>query len=122
MGEKLGGLPNDISCYTNGKVDYDILSTKDFFQDGLNRLLVADQKGVNVAIMCSESNPAECHRTKLIGRELQKKGVNLRHIVGVGQEKSQDCVIGELTDGWGLVNLFGEESLTSRKQYIPQEA
>jgi uncharacterized protein (DUF488 family) len=118
MGEDLGGLPKDISCYTNGKVDYDILKTKDFFQKGLERLLIADKKAINVAIMCSESNPAECHRTKLIGIELQKKEVNLRHIVGIGKEKSQSQVIAELTNGNGLITLFGEESFTSRKQYI----
>jgi uncharacterized protein (DUF488 family) len=117
MGDDLGGLPRDISCYTNGKVDYDILKTKDFFQKGLERLLVANQKGLNIAIMCSESNPAECHRTKLIGIELQKKGVGLRHIVGIGKERSQNQVIVELTNGDGLDHLFGEKMLTSRKQY-----
>ncbi|OAV74951.1 hypothetical protein Barb7_01479 [Bacteroidales bacterium Barb7] len=118
MGEELGGLPKDASCYTNGKVDYDILKTKDFFQKGLERLLVADKKELNVAVMCSESNPAECHRTKLIGIELQKKGINLRHIVGIDKEKNQTQVINELTNGNGLITLFGEESFTSRKQYI----
>jgi uncharacterized protein (DUF488 family) len=117
MGDNLGGLPKDISCYTtNGKVDYDILRTKDFFQKGLERLVVADQKEWNIAIMCSESDPAECHRTKLIGVELQKKGVNIRHIIGIGKEKKQKQVIDELTGGNGLNNLFGEKMLTSRKE------
>jgi uncharacterized protein (DUF488 family) len=118
MGEELGGLPKDTSCYVNGKVEYDILKTKDFFQKGLERLMLADKKGINIAIMCSESNPAECHRTKVIGVELQKKGFNLRHIVGVGKERSQNQVIMELTKGDGLMTLFGEESLTSRKTYL----
>jgi hypothetical protein len=68
--------------------------------------------------MCSESDPGMCHRSKLIGVELQKMGINLQHITGVSKIISQNQVISELTKGLGLVNLFGEESLTSRKTYL----
>jgi uncharacterized protein (DUF488 family) len=117
-GKELGGLPEDLSCYTNGKVDYDKIKMKESFQDSLKRLLVADQKALNIAIMCSESNPAECHRTKLIGEELRKCGASLRHIIGIAKEKSQETVIAEVTKGLNPKNLFGEEmNFTSRKQY-----
>jgi uncharacterized protein (DUF488 family) len=118
MGEELGGLPTDTSCYTNKRVDYNKLITKDFFQKGLERLLKADEKGFNVAIMCSESNPAECHRTKLIGVELLDRGLELRHIIGIGKEKSQADVINELTKGEPIDLYDGQKSFTSRKQYI----
>ncbi len=117
MGDLLGGLPQDISCYTEGKVDYDKLKTKEFFIAGLNRLELANEKELNSAIMCSENNPSECHRTKLIGVELQKRGIELRHIIAIKKEKTQNQVILELTKGNGLMSLFGEESFTSRKQY-----
>ncbi|MDR1006786.1 MAG: DUF488 domain-containing protein [Bacteroidales bacterium] len=118
LGNVLGGLPNDTSCYVDGKVSYDILKTKPFFKEGLQRLILAETKGINVAVMCSEGNPAECHRTKVIGVELQRTGISLRHIVGIGKEKSQNQAIVEATNGNGLLNLFGEEALTSRKQYV----
>ncbi|MDR1783120.1 MAG: DUF488 domain-containing protein [Dysgonamonadaceae bacterium] len=121
MGEKLGGLPtHDSSCFTyDGKVDYDKLKEKDYFKEGLQRLISANSKGIKVCIMCSESDPKMCHRSKLIGVELHKTGVELQHIIGISKILTQSQVINELTKGFGLVNLFGEEeNLTSRKAYL----
>ena len=81
MGDCIGGRPKDISCYDNdGKVDYDIVRTKEFFLIGINRLKTAFYKDVNIVIMCSESNPCECHRSKLIGRFLKTENIHLKHI------------------------------------------
>lgn len=118
MGELLGGLPTDITCYTDGKVDYNKLRTKSFFIEGLKRLQNANNKEFNVCILCSENNPQECHRAKLIGVELQKMGIELRHIVGIEKEKTQNQVIFDLTNGNGLNRIFDEEHFTSRKKYI----
>jgi uncharacterized protein (DUF488 family) len=123
MGDVLGGLPDDPSCYTNGQVDYEKLQEKEFFKNGLQRLVNANDKHIKVAIMCSESNPAECHRTKLIGEELKKGGINLNHITRTKNKlkkviiKDQNTVMLEVAPN-GTVNLFGEElSFGSRKKY-----
>ena len=123
MGDVLGGLPDDNSCYTNGHVDYDKLKKKDFFKNGLKRLITANEKKVKVAIMCSESKPEECHRTKLIGEELIKLGINLNHITRT-KNKQKQLILKDQKDVMlivapnGTVNLFGEElSFGSRKKY-----
>ena len=120
MGKELGGLPtHDFTCFTkDGKVDYDKLKEKDYFKEGLQRLLKASLQGIKVCIMCSESDPKMCHRSKLIGVELQKMGINLQHIVSASKIITQNQVINELTKGYGLVNLFGEENFTSKKTYL----
>ncbi len=119
VGDTLGGLPGDRSCYdSNGKVVYEVIKGKDFFRHGLERLINANEKRINLAIMCSESKPEECHRSKLIGQELLKKGVSLNHIVLDNRVKSQQTVMNELTKGKGTVDLFGKEmDFTSRKLY-----
>lgn len=119
VGDLLGGLPEDKSCYDfNGKVVYDIIKEKDFFKEGLKRLTTANEKKVKLAIMCSESKPEECHRSKLIGQELLKKDISLKHIVSDKRIKSQETVMNELTKGKGTVDLFGNEiDFTSRKSY-----
>ena len=119
VGETLGGLPSDRSCYDyDGKVVYDLIKEKDFFKDGLKRLTTANDKKINLAIMCSESKPEECHRSKLIGQELLKEEVSLNHIVSAKRTKSQLSVMNELTKGKGTVDLFGNEmDFTSRKSY-----
>lgn len=118
-GATLGGLPDDRSCYdSNGKVVYDLIKEKAFFKQGLDRLVTANDKGINLTIMCSESKPEECHRSKLIGQELLKKNISIKHIVSVDKTKSQGVVMNELTKGKGVIDLFGNEmDFTSRKAY-----
>ena len=119
VGDTLGGLPEDRSCYDyDGKVVYDLIKEKDFFKQGLERLTTANEKKINLAIMCSESKPEECHRSKLIGQELLNKEISLKHIVSYKRVKSQETVMNELTKGKGTVDLFGNEmDFTSRKSY-----
>lgn len=118
MGDKIGGLPSDSSCYTEGHIDYAKLREKDFFREGLSRLLIAAEKELPVVIMCSEAEPEKCHRSKLIGQELLKHKISLNHIVGIGKSQSQELVMSILTKGLGTMTLFGEESFVSRKSYV----
>ena len=102
MGDTLGGRPSDKSCYDQeGKVDYESVKTKAFFKQGIERLKTAYDKNVNVAIMCSESKPTECHRTKLIGRFLATDHIFLQHIDEKGIVKDQLTVINEMGQGRG---------------------
>jgi uncharacterized protein (DUF488 family) len=56
---------------------------KDFFLEGIGRLkrLAATQ---TTSVMCSEEDPASCHRHHLIGRYLMEKGLEVIHIRGNG--------------------------------------
>jgi uncharacterized protein (DUF488 family) len=119
VGDTLGGLPDDRTCYDiDGKVVYDLIKEKDFFKKGLERLTTANEKRIKLAIMCSESNPEECHRSKLIGQELLKKNISVNHVISKMKLKSQETVMNELTKGNGTVDLFGNvKEFTSRKTY-----
>lgn len=114
MGNELGGLPKDDSCCTNGHVDYSKLKENTLFKGGLKRLINANNKHLKVALMCSESNPVECHRAKLIGEELTKKGIYLKHIVKNKEILSQRKVM-EYVFPNGKNDLFGEIPLVSRR-------
>jgi uncharacterized protein (DUF488 family) len=95
-GKYLGGRPSDPTCYKNRvlpaegadylhKVDYPEVMTRKWFVQGINRLLeLADEQ--TTAIMCSEENPAECHRHHLIAQFLinEHPEVDVRHIRGDG--------------------------------------
>ena len=120
MGDSIGGRPKDISCYDNeGKVDYEIIKTKDFFLKGLDRLKNAYSKDINVVVMCSESKPCECHRSKLIGKVLNTEKIILKHIDENGKLKDQASVINQLNKGLSEFDLFGNAiNSTSRKAYL----
>ncbi|MBQ0087994.1 MAG: DUF488 domain-containing protein [Prevotellaceae bacterium] len=82
-GEMIGGLPPaSWNCITSeGKVDYEKMSHNQTFIKGIERLVKANEKHCKTAIMCSESDPHICHRSKLIGKMLAERGVELQHIV-----------------------------------------
>ncbi len=93
-GDLLGGRPKDPTCYKSkeapdGKadylhlVDYPTVMTKDFFQKGIDLLLEVAQDS-RTAIMCSEEDPANCHRHHLIGKYLTSKNITVLHIRGDG--------------------------------------
>lgn len=121
MGDSLGGRPSDLTCYdSEGKVDYEKIKTKDFFKKGIERLKTAAAKNIPIAIMCSESKPGECHRSKLIGRVLLAEKISLLHIDEKNRIKSQIDVINELNKGLSDTTLFPDEvtvNTTSRKSY-----
>lgn len=67
-----------------GKVDYQRCRTKAFFVRGIDRLRTASDKGMRVCLLCSESKPWECHRSKLIGWVLQDQGIDVEHVLPDG--------------------------------------
>ena len=117
MGESLGGLPDDPECYSKGKVDYELLRKKPFYIQGIERLIDASEKGISVVVMCSEEKPERCHRSKLIGRTLEEKAIDVIHIDENNLEISQEEAI--LRVSGGQPSLFGENfsGQTSRKRY-----
>lgn len=117
MGDQLGGRPSDPACYNErGEVDYDKLVARPDFQAGLARLAVADGKGVRLAVMCSEADPAQCHRSKAIGEALLKQyGIDVRHIYGAGKVRMQSQIRSRIKPYED--NLFGKEALHSAKSY-----
>ncbi len=82
-GRKLGGRPDDASCYENGQVCYDRVNKTRPFQRGLERIM-QDMTSYRVALMCSEKEPLECHRTLLVAQALQGQCVAVEHILTDG--------------------------------------
>jgi uncharacterized protein (DUF488 family) len=115
LGDALGGQPQDPTCQTGGKVDYDKVRAKSFFLAGLDCLRTALAQGQRLALMCSEGRPEHCHRSKLIGQALAADGIPVVHIDEDGRVLTQQQVIDRLTQG--QLDLFGPPSFTSRKRH-----
>lgn len=115
LGQELGGRPADPDCFIEGKIDYDRVREKPFYQAGIKRVRTAWEKQLPVVLMCSELRPQECHRAKLIGETLVNLGLSVQHIDENGYLKPHTDVITELTSG--QLGLFGTQMFTSRKRY-----
>ncbi len=99
LGSALGGLPEDPACYVDGKVDYTRCEQSKAFQSGIERLCEGAKGGHRIVIMCSELDPEKCHRSKLVGEAVQKRGIMIGHIDRDGDVRTQHEVIARLTGG-----------------------
>ena len=103
LGAELGGRPPEPELYdTKGHARYDLMMRTERFGAGLDRLLTG-AASYRVAIMCSEEDPARCHRRLLVTRALVEREVEVRHIRGNGQVMAES----ELAGGPEQDVLFG---------------
>lgn len=122
MGDSLGGLPDDRTCYDDeGKVVYEQVAQREFYQKGIERLATAHAQGLTICLMCSEGKPEMCHRTKLIGRTLALRSLPAAHIDENDALVTQNEVL--LRHTGGQLSLFGDEATPgkSRKKYNREE-
>ena len=107
----IGGRPLSTECLDDdGFFDYREMAKDHRFKRGLERLVTASENGLRVALMCSESDPSECHRSKLIGRELYfQYKINMHHIIDVSKCISEIDIIRALCRGWEPNSLFSDQ-------------
>ena len=123
MGDCLGGRPSESEGYdADGRVDYQSVAESQGFRSGIERLLVAHNKGLSIALMCSELRPEQCHRSKLIGKHLEQVGISVLHVDENGSRICQSELIARITGG--QEDLFGNSAQTSRSRgkYKPTSA
>jgi uncharacterized protein (DUF488 family) len=109
-GRELGGRPEGAEFYdAQGHVRYDRLAESPAFREGIDRVLAGAQTQ-RIALLCSEEDPARCHRHLLIGRVLGNRGVTVSHIRRDGGiETEADLAAREAGDG-PQPTLFDERS------------
>lgn len=89
LGDRCGARPNDAACYRDNRVSFELLAKQSAFRQGIQRLREAMQR-FNVALMCAEKDPVDCHRMVLVSRELARdRDVKVRHILGDGTCEEQ---------------------------------
>lgn len=92
LGRELGGRPDGARFYDEeGHVRYDRLSASPAFEEGMQRLL-SGAATRRVAMVCSEGDPAQCHRHLLIARVLHERGVEVTHILPDGSTTDYQAV------------------------------
>lgn len=101
LGRELGARSDDPNCYVDGKVQYERLAKTPAYGAGIERLMTgrADHR---IAIMCSEREPLDCHRTVLVTESLFALGVPVVHILGDGALEPHDETRSRLREIHGL--------------------
>ncbi len=103
LGDVVGGRPKDESHYDeHGRARYGKMGKDEEFLQAIARI----ERGAGefrVALMCSEEDPAHCHRRLLVGRVLVERGAQLMHIRGSGDVQAEDQVA--VSSGKALVEM-----------------
>jgi uncharacterized protein (DUF488 family) len=66
--------------YVGGQADYRQMAASDQFVASIRRV-ARGAKVANVALLCAEADPIECHRFLLVGRALHDRGLEVQHIL-----------------------------------------
>lgn len=113
LGEELGGRPEKDEHYdADGHALYGPMSEEPQFSQAIDRL-VAGAENHRVALVCSEGDPAECHRRLLVGKVLADRGLQLHHIRRDGSVSVEDRVSLDRTDQSSLFEEGAEAAWRS---------
>ncbi len=83
LGKEFGARPEEREYYKDGRADFDKMSQRQEFIEGIERV----RKGIakhKVALMCAEKDPLDCHRTILVSRNLKAHRFQVEHILSDG--------------------------------------
>lgn len=83
MGRALGGRPPVHLRTASGVPNYERMAAEPTTADALDQLadVVATRR---IALMCSESRPDGCHRSRMLEPELELRGTAVEHILPDG--------------------------------------
>jgi uncharacterized protein (DUF488 family) len=111
LGRELGARPRDDAMYLDGRVHYRLLASAPRFAAGIARL----QEGAarfQVALLCAEGEPLNCHRTLLVAPRLVEEGIDVVHIHPTGELEGHGAAMERLLSVHGLPerDVFGRQA------------
>ena len=66
---------------TAGRVDFELIRQTPAFKGGMDRVQQLLEKQSKVVLMCSESDPMECHRFSMIAFAIEQASIEVQHIL-----------------------------------------
>jgi uncharacterized protein (DUF488 family) len=119
LGQELGGRPKgDEFIDDEGHALYHRMADSPEFLAGLERLQRTIEER-RVAIMCSEEDPAVCHRHLLVTRVLGGRGIPILHIRGDGRLETEEQIARQEKQGVLFADLK-EDSWKSLRSVSPR--
>ena len=114
LGRELGARSDDPSCYEKGRVQYGRLAQTRLFSAGIERV-IRGAKDYRIALMCAEKEPLDCHRTLLVSRDLERRGMQVAHILADGRLELHCAAMERLLD---LTGVPHQDMFRSRDELV----
>ena len=108
LGHELGGHPEREELYVSGRVAYERVIALPEFRRGINRVIDEIEQH-RIVLMCTEENPAQCHRHPLLARTLVEHGITVLHIRRDGSVQNAVEVDGQIDPQLALLEPPGED-------------
>lgn len=90
MGKYFGARPGNIELYNEeGYLDFEKVAQSDLFIKGMKNVILGLSQGNNIALMCTEKDPIDCHRAILVARAFTLNGIQVTHILSNGKLQTQ---------------------------------
>jgi uncharacterized protein (DUF488 family) len=116
LGKELGARSEDPGCYVGGRVQYRRIAQTESFRSGIERVKKGSQS-YRIALMCSEKEPLDCHRTLLVSRVLSEEGMSVRHIHADGSLEEHDKAMDRLME---LTSIPGQDLFRTRGELLEE--
>ena len=122
LGRELGARSDDPACYEKGRVKYRLLARTPLFRSGIERIRDGSHR-MNIALMCAEREPLDCHRTILVARQLVETGADLLHILASGDVEHHNTAMARLVEHLNLPekDMFSSAMELEDLAYAAQE-
>jgi len=79
---EFGAKRTEKEAYTDNCVDFSKVMNLPIFLGGIDRINTGISKGYNVALLCTEKDPLDCHRFSLVSRAIiEKLHIDVYHIL-----------------------------------------
>ncbi len=101
LGRELGGRTRDPALYEHGRVSYERILRTEQFRAGIGRVLRGAARHT-IVLMCAEREPLDCHRTLLVARALDLRGLEILHIHADGRLERHADAMDRLVEKFGL--------------------
>lgn len=125
MGKVFGARPNERELYAvEGYLDFEKVRKTKRFIKGFNSVVLGLQRKNNIALMCTEKDPFDCHRAIMIARAFELKGIGVNHIMADGNIQSQemldDRLLNKYCPDWRQRNLsdYINNVIKDREDYL----
>lgn len=125
MGIHFGARQNNRTLYDNdGILDFEKVRASDIFNVRMKSIEKGLAQGHNIALMCTEKDPFDCHRAIMIARGFELDKINVSHILHDRQLLSQQQLNERLLDHFfpdrnqSVLNFYGDNEKTDQEYLI----
>lgn len=97
MGQEFGAKRGSKQSYnTEGYADFEKVIQEGIFLNGIERIKNGIDMGYKIVLLGAMQEPIRCHRSIMVGRFLNKEGIDVKYILHEGNVVSQDYIDEEL--------------------------